>query len=235
MNPVAGAGLTGLPTPAGSPAAQIAEEARQRGYEEGYAEGRARGAEEAQRIASLAAEQADRDLRATAERLTRELNEQAQAAYQARVRSLEALIAALPPQIEARLAEAEDDTLGLAFEVVCRVLGEEAVRPDRLRSQFARAIEGLRNRQLVAVHLHPEDLAALERNGGLSDLCAGAPGIRWVASSAVVLGGCILESPEGGLDARFETQLQALRDLLQDSRARLRAGQGESPAMEPRG
>lgn len=218
----------------GSPATQLAEEARQRGYEEGYAEGRARGAEEAQRVASLAAEQADRDLKAMAEQLTRELSEQAQAAFQARVQSLTALITALPGQIEARLAAAEEDTLALAFEVVCRVLGEEAARPDRLRSHLARAMEGLRNRQLVAVHLHPEDLAALERDGGLAHMGAGAPDIRWIASSAVDVGGCILESPEGGLDARFETQLQALRDLMRDSRASLRPARGESPATEPR-
>lgn len=206
--------------------ARVEEEARQRGYEEGFAkgsiDGRARGDEESRLLAAQAAEKASRDLEDHAERMTRELQQQAQASYQARVQVLDGLIAALPPQIEARLAAAEDDMLALCFEVVCRTLGENAVQPEAVRAQLAQAMDGLRSRKLTAIHMHPDDLAMLQRGQSLSQGLLGGADVQWVASADVALGGCILQSPEGGLDTRFETQLAALRELLLQTRAAAR-------------
>lgn len=226
-------------TPTGSPGsapdawadlARVEEEARQRGYEEGFAkgsiEGRARGDEESRLLAAQAAEKASRDLEAHAERMTRELKQQAQAGYQARVQVLDGLIEALPPRIEARLAAAEDDMLALCFEVICRTLGEGVMHPEAVRAQLAQAMDRLRSRKLVAIHMHPDDLAVLQKGQGLTQGLQGGLGgadVQWVASADVALGGCILQSPEGGLDARFETQLAALRELLLKTRAAARA------------
>jgi flagellar assembly protein FliH len=223
-------------TPTGSPGsapdawadlARVEEEARQRGYEEGFAkgsiEGRARGDEESRLLAAQAAEKASRDLEDHAERVTRELKQQAQAGYQARVQVLDGLIGALPPKIEARLAATEDDMLALCFEVVCRVLSESVAQPEAVRAQLVQAMDRLRSRQLVAIHLHPDDLAMLQKGHGLSQGLLGGADVQWVASADVALGGCVLQSPEGGLDARFETQLAALRELLLQTRAAARA------------
>jgi flagellar assembly protein FliH len=205
---------------------RIEEEARQRGYEEGFAkgsiEGRARGDEEARQRAAQAAEKASREFEEHAQRLTRELKQEALAGYQARVRVLDGLIAALPPGIEARLAAAEDDMLALCFEIVCRVLGESVVRPEALRAQLAKAMQELRGRKLAAIHMHPADLALLQEEGRES---WASGGVQWIASTDVELGGCILQSPEGGLDARFETQLNALRESLLQTRAAARTSE----------
>lgn len=205
-------------------AVQIEEEARRRGHEEGLAkglaEGRERAAEDARQAAAEAEHKAARDLEARAERLTQELQKQAQAAVEARVQALNGLIDALPPLIEARLSDAEDDMLALCFETVCRMLGEAAAQPGVVRAQLTQAMSRLRSRRLVAIHLHPDDLAALQRTQDATALALpGGEDVQWIASAEVALGGCILQSPEGGLDARFETQLHALRDLLLQSRA----------------
>ena len=222
------AGLPGSATDVWADLARVEEEARQRGYEEGFAkgsiEGRARGEEDSRLLAAQAAEKASRDLEDHAERMTRELKRQAQAGYQARVQVLDGLIAALPPRIEARLAAAEDDMLALCFEVICRTMGEGVVQPEAVRAQLAQAMDRLRSRQLVAIHLHPDDLAMLQKGHGLSQgLLLGGADVQWIASADVALGGCILQSPEGGLDARFETQLATLRELLLQTRAAARA------------
>jgi flagellar assembly protein FliH len=207
--------------------ARVEEEARQRGYEEGFAkgriDGRAHGDEESKLLAAQAAEKASRDLEDHAERMTRELQQQAQAGYQARVQVLDGLIAALPPQIEARLAAAEDDMLALCFEVVCRTLGDSVAQPEAVRAQLAQAMGRLRSRKLTAIHMHPDDLAMLQREPSLPQGPMRGAEVQWVASADVSLGGCILQSPEGGLDTRFETQLAALRDLLLQTRAAARA------------
>lgn len=206
--------------------AQAEDEGRRRGYEEGFAkgniEGRAHGDDEARQLAARAAEKAARDLEDQAERMTRELKQQAQAGYQARVQVLDGLIATLPAKLEARLAAAEDDMLALCFEVICRSLGESVTKPDALRAQLAQALEKLRSRQLVAIHMHPDDLALLQKGQGPMRGLPGGADVQWVASTEVALGGCILQSPEGGLDARFETQLSALRELLLQTRAAAR-------------
>lgn len=207
-------------------AAQLDEEAR-RGYEEGLAkgisEGRARGAEEARQLALQTAERAEREAREHADRLAQELKQQAQSAYQARVQTLDKLITALPPQIESRLAAAQEDMLALCFEVICRMLGERAAMPEAVQAYLEHAVDGLRSRRLVAVHLHPDDLALLQRAQSDVPSARWASGdVQWIASPEIALGGCVLQSPEGGLDARFETQLNALRDLLLQSRASLR-------------
>lgn len=192
------------------------EQARSQGYEEGFAQGCAEGR-------AQGSEQAARELEERAQRMRHELRQQAQAAYQARVQVLDDLIAALPAQMDARLAAAQEDMLALCFEVVCRVLGESALRPEVIRAQLARAIEALRGKPLVAVHLHPGDLAALDEALGSAASRPGGAEVQWIASSEVALGGCVLQTAEGGLDARIETQLQMLRDLLLQERAAVRA------------
>lgn len=205
----------------------IEEEVRQRGYEEGFAqgriEGRTRGDEDAKKVAALTAEKAARDLEAHAERMTSELKQQVQADYQARVQVLNGLIAALPPKIELRLTATEDDMLALCFEVVCRTLGESVVQPAMVRAQLARAVEKLGGRQLVAVHMHPDDLSMLQKGHGTAPVALGGSDVQWIGSAEVALGGCILQSPEGGLDTRFEVQLAAFRELLLQTRASARA------------
>lgn len=210
-----------------SAVAQRDDEGRRLGYEEGFAqglaEGLAQGAEEAKQVARRAAHEAERDRLVKNERLVQELKQEAQAAFDARLAQLNKLIAALSPQIDARVQAAEDDILALCFEVVHRMLGENALRPEVLQAQLKQATDAMRNRRLVAIHLHPDDLAVLEKAGTAPATGGDRDGVQWIASNEVELGGCIVQSPEGGLDARFETQLQALRELLQRGRATARA------------
>jgi len=207
-----------------SAAALEEEDARRLGYEDGFAKGHAQGeeraAQEARRAAAQAEQNAARELEKRMEQLTQELQQQFQTVQQARLDTLENLIGSLPSQIEARLAAVDEDMLALSFEAICRVLGDRAVQPDAVRAQIDQAMAGLRDRRLVAVHLHPDDLTSLQEATGVSTSNPWrGDDVKWIASAEVVMGGCILQSPEGGLDARLETQLHALRDLLKQSRA----------------
>jgi len=215
------------------PAADTAEEAGYRaghgeGLAKGLAEGRARAAEEARQASELASRKAEQALAEHSEKLSRELTQQAQVAYQARVKVLAQLLEALPQRIEERLVAVEDDMLALSFEAVCRVLGEHVATAEGLRSQLLQSVRALRGRRLVAVHLHPDDLATLRREPAQDEVFANDD-IQWISDAEMVLGGCIVRSPEGGLDARLEAQLEVLRHLLLRSRAatgRTAAGDG---------
>jgi flagellar biosynthesis/type III secretory pathway protein FliH len=65
----------------------------------------------------------------------------------------------------------------------------------------------------LTVRVNPTDLPGLEAQHAQLSALLYAP-LQWVADPQVVLGGCVVESQPGTLDARFEVQLQGLYDTL---------------------
>ncbi len=195
----------------------LLEEALRRGYDAGLSqgldEGRRQGLEQGREAGRRAVErEAEVAVRATAERLT----------------LLDVLLASLPAELARRLAASEDDLVALCHAAVCRILGEELVTADAV-VQVVR--EGLRaacgGPQLpsstpaaLTIHVHPRQLDLLRSDERIAAWLgpARAEGPRWVADEAVQLGGCIVSTGEGTLDARLETQLAALRAVLTQGR-----------------
>jgi flagellar assembly protein FliH len=143
----------------------------------------------------------------------------------ARLAQLDRLLAALPVELGRRLDESEDDMVALCHAVVCRILGDELVTRDGVGHLVRQAIResapsgfGGGHGQL-AIHVHPRDRAALESEPSLAAWLrqhASAGAVQWVSDEHVELGGCVVRSADGALDARLETQLATLRGLLAD-------------------
>lgn len=178
------------------------------GLRQGLVEGRGAGEIEAQRRLASAQEQA-------AERLQR--LEQFHAAW------AEQLHAAF----HARLDGAEEDMVALCHGVICRLLGDHLVTQAGAAQAVRTAIETWlqsSEKQLrgegVTVHVHPGDLDAMKHDDMLARWLVqqGLRGMAWEASDSVRMGGCIVRSDEGDLDARLETQLASLRAQLSRSR-----------------
>lgn len=187
---------------------QVMREQAHAGFEEGLrqglAEGRAAGEIEAQQRLAGAQEQA-------AERLQR----------------LEHLHAAWSEQLHtafrARLQGAEDDMVALCHGVICRLLGDQLVTPAGTAQCVRAALEtwlqaGEKQSrgEGVVVQVHPADLDVMRNDEMLARWLVqqGLRGMSWEASDGVRLGGCIVRSGEGDLDARLETQLESLRAHL---------------------
>ncbi|MET3448225.1 FliH/SctL family protein [Ralstonia sp. 1138] len=165
---------------------------REEGYQQGLKEGRADGLHEAH----VAARQA----------------------VEAPLRQLDQLLSALPGEMRKRLHESEEEMAALCFEVICRIVGDAVASPQTVREVIRRAVQQLGS-QLVAVHVHPADLEDLQADTELNTWLArqstqGGLPVQWVADDSVELGGCVLRSPRGNLDARLETQLAAVRDVI---------------------
>lgn len=178
---------------------EIGEEARAKGFSEGHAEGLRQGSEESAEMA---------------QQLRLQLIEQGRASADEHKLRFEQMALSLSKQSGQLAADAEDDLVAMSFEVVCRLLGERAATTAGIRSMVEqllaqRAIAGL------AVHVHPEDLQLLRAESG-----EGVPQTswQWVADDKVQLGGVILRSPNGNLDARLEVQLETLRQTLLQAR-----------------
>ena len=193
------------------------ESGRQAGFEQGLDEGRKQGLAEGREGGRKAVEQ---EARAGLE------------AMAARAKLLDQLLSTMPAGLEARLASAEDDMVALCHRVICRILGDQLVTSAGVAGSVRQAIHDAAGAPMLhgsghpafVIHVHPRDLQVLIADEALASWLrqghgANAAGVRWVGDESVRLGGCVVRSGEGSLDARIETQLAALRDILLHGRA----------------
>jgi flagellar assembly protein FliH len=73
----------------------------------------------------------------------------------------------------------------------------------------------------LTVRVNPADLSLLEAQRAALAAVTAAPTLHLLADAQVVLGGCLVESPTGTLDARLELQLQGLFETLRTARSRV--------------
>jgi flagellar biosynthesis/type III secretory pathway protein FliH len=66
----------------------------------------------------------------------------------------------------------------------------------------------------VRVRVHPDDLPAVETRRAALEAGAPAATLELIADEAVQRYGCVIETPQGQVDARLETQLAALERAL---------------------
>lgn len=175
-------------------AAAIREEARQQGhkagYEQGLQEGRDAGRKEAHQ-----------------EML------QALAALEARWSQAAAQFDAQQAQLdrEARMAVLEL-AVKLAHKIVHRVV---EVDPAVVQDQVAEALSHVLRPHDVTIRVHPLDHAlAAEALPKLTAQFRELRHVQVVEDQAVDRGGCIVSAGQGEIDARVETQLQRISELL---------------------
>lgn len=185
---------------------QAQREAREEGVRAGYEEGLRRGLADAEARARTALDHA---------------KAQALVPLEQERKQLASLLAALQQARAEVLSVAEEDAVALCYELLCRMVGAAAPQPELLRAQWQALCAGQADDAGTELHVHPQDAAAL------ASCAAGAPQdasrMRWVADPQVALGGCMVRSAFGGLDARLETLLSTCKDALLAARA-ARAG-----------
>ncbi len=188
------------------------DEARAAAAEEGRIQGLRDGRALAQvELEQAQAQAADRAQAGVAQRLTR----------------LDQLLRSVTSEAAHRLADCEDDLVALGHETICRILGNEVAAPAAIRAMVKHLLALHGQRHQLAVHVHPDDLAALSQDAD------DARTWDWVADNSVQLGGVILRSPDGSLDGRLETQLAALREALLTVRRQRRASAAGDAGGEP--
>jgi flagellar assembly protein FliH len=112
----------------------------------------------------------------------------------------------------------EDIAVGIAFEALSRLLGEALVRREGVQAMVATVLERVQGQERLVVRLAPADFYLLLQHAPGQPALA-HPGVELVPDERVALGGCLVETGAGSLDARLETQWGALRDLLLRTRA----------------
>lgn len=103
----------------------------------------------------------------------------------------------------------------LSLAIARHLLDREfAADPEQVHRLVAKALTLAPVSGSVTVRLHPEDLAALQAIGGLSDLTPGAVDLRWAGDASLVRGGCVVEAPTSIIDGRIDRALLDLYERL---------------------
>ena len=147
-----------------------------------------------------------------------------EAGFAEQIDALGAVIASAHTALQAGIAGTEDVMVEIAFEAVCKIVGDAMQRSDGVVAVVREILRGVRERERLLVRVAPADHEVLERHR--AQLLQGENGqtIDLVADERVVLGGCLVETTGGTLDGRLETQLRRLVDTL--SSARRMQGEG---------
>jgi flagellar assembly protein FliH len=119
--------------------------------------------------------------------------------------------------------ESEDELLNLAFMVAKKIVRQEIKHDRRILVQLvSEALRGFPEQHDIVVSLHPEDYKVISSNREL--FLAGIGDERQItlkSDETTTLGGCVVESSTGVIDARIEAQLDEIYKGLVEERSRL--------------
>jgi flagellar assembly protein FliH len=131
--------------------------------------------------------------------------------------------------------ESEDELLKLAFQVAKKIVRQEIKNDRRILAQLvSEALKGFPEQHDIVVSLNPEDYRVITSNREL--FLAGIGDERQLtlkSDESTTLGGCIVESSTGVIDARIEAQLDEIYKSLVEERSRLDDSANQSAASMP--
>ncbi len=224
IKPVTPVGAYGMPTQVVAAPTDVAvSKAVAEGFEEGREAGLREGLVEAQK-------RLDEALDAAMKKVDEQAASQAaqqRAEHALLMERLAGTLNGLEAALAARLETLETDAIELAFEAVCRLMGESRGDRAAVSGLVLQAMGQLRAGTLLRVRLHPDDLDALEGDA----LIARHPAVQWQADTKVALGGCMLDTESGTLDARLDRQLKQLRNVWVASHAAHAAADLDHPHL----
>jgi flagellar assembly protein FliH len=103
---------------------------------------------------------------------------------------------------------AEADIVQLALQIAKKVVGREVTIDREIALTLVRvSLSKLHNRSIAQVHLNPEDLAFVEAH---REACDFRGALELVADRSVSLGGCLVHTETGDIDARIESQFDVI-------------------------
>lgn len=123
------------------------------------------------------------------------------------------------------LRETEKDLLRLAVRLAEKIIGREIANDKKVTIDIvSTALQNARQQEKLTVRVSPTDLPTVENATEKFSSSGRIKFIDFVADPRVSVGGCLIESEVGTIDARLETQLRVLeRALLSQSEGEITA------------
>lgn len=170
----------------------IKEDAKKSGHAEGLAQGRADGEK------AIRAELAEKikQTNAKAEKTLQDAKEQT-ASY---------------------FVKAEDDIVSVLMMAIEKILPQHFLDvPQTILPVVREAIKYVRDQKEIKVHVEPEsyDLILMARGEFQSMLTDGTAVLEIISDETLKPGDCVIETPNGGVDARLLTQIELMKNSIQ--------------------
>ena len=116
------------------------------------------------------------------------------------------------PQV---VQEAEAALISLALEAALKFVAGLPINAELVETVIRDALRQVEDTAEIIIQLHPDDLALLrQHNAPLLDGLPETGPLRFSASAEVTRGGCIVQTKFGLVDARRETKMEQLRQVL---------------------
>lgn len=126
---------------------------------------------------------------------------------------------------------AEAEMIDLVVAVTKTVFGVMVeVEPALVRHVIVEAVDKLQAKEELNIKVSPDDLEEAERvRPQLSEMVENIDRVTFTADPILARGGCLVETTIGAIDARIETQLEAVRDAFMTTMLEEQAKKGGAP------
>jgi type III secretion protein L len=113
----------------------------------------------------------------------------------------------------------EQDTMALVMLVLER-LGTSLAKGELIRTLVRQAVSEARQARRLLIKVHPDQVSAVEQElGPLRVSCAWLETLEVIGVPELAADDCVLESPNGFINAGWATQLAAIRQVLASTTA----------------
>lgn len=178
-------------------AEELLKQTRKEGYDTGYADGTEDGIKDGKA-------KIERDLADT----VRKANAKAQKTIQD-----------AKEQTSDYFIRAEDDVVKVVMMAIDKILPQHFIDvPQVILPVVREAIRHVRDQKEIKVHVEPDsyDLVLMARSEFQSMLTDGTAIIEIISDEALKPGDCVIETPNGGVDARLSTQLDLMKSAVEN-------------------
>jgi type III secretion protein L len=119
-----------------------------------------------------------------------------------------------------RLADSEPELVRLAVRIAEKIIGEELrLNPQAILSIARQCLQWLRRERSLMLRVSPAELSLLRESiDSLREVAGPHRSIEVIGDPGIGPGGCIVESEYGVIDARLETQIRSMEEILQRQR-----------------
>ena len=176
-------------------AKELLEKVQKEGYDAGYSEGKEKGIKDGK-------EKIEDELA----KIVKQTNEKAQKT----LRDAKELTADY-------FIRAEDDIVKIVIMAIEKILPQHFLdAPQVILPVVREAINHVRDQKEIVIHVEPfsYDLILMARSEFKSMLTDGTANIEVVSDDALQPGDCVIETPNGGVDARLSTQLGIIKKAV---------------------
>ncbi len=120
-------------------------------------------------------------------------------------------------QTEEYFTRSEDEIVKVVMMAIEKIIPQHFLDvPHVILPVVREAINHVRDQKEIKVHVEPDsyDLVLMARSEFQSMLTDGAAILEIVSDEALKPGDCLIETPNGGVDARLSTQIEVMKDAV---------------------